>query len=61
MVGNRVTLKTDAKVAIVMEQFIRMAIDSGNNIKQVWMQRIWILLIAQIKVWKILLKKIFLE
>ena len=61
MVGNRVTLKTDAKVAIVMEQFIRMAIDSGNNIKQVWMKRIWILLIAQIKVWKILLKKIFLE
>ena len=61
MVGNRVTLKTDAKVAIVMEQFIRMAIDSGNNIKQVWMQRIWILLIAQIKVWKILLKKMFLE
>jgi hypothetical protein len=33
MVGNRVTLKTDAKVAIVMEQFIRLALDSGNNIK----------------------------
>lgn len=61
MVGNRVTLKTDAKVAIVMEQFIRMAIDSGNNIKQAWMLRIQILLIAQIKVWKILLKKMFLE
>ncbi len=61
MVGNRVTLKTDAKVAIVMEQFIRLAIDSGNNIKQAWMLRIQILLIAQIKVWKILLKKMFLE
>ncbi len=61
MVGNRVTLKTDAKVAIVMEQFIRMAIDSGNNIKQAWMLRIQILLIAQIKAWKILLKKMFLE
>ena len=61
MVGNRVTLKTDAKVAIVMEQFIRLAIDAGNNIKQAWMLRIQILLIAQIKVWKILLKKMFLE
>ena len=61
MVGNRVTLKTDAKVAIVMEQFIRLAIDSGNNIKQAWMLRIQILLIAQIKAWKILLKKMFLE
>ena len=61
MVGNRVTLKTDAKVAIVMEQFIRLALDSGNNIKQAWMLRIQILLIAQIKVWKILLKKMFLE
>lgn len=31
MVGNRVTLKSDKRVAVVMEQFIRMCIHQGSG------------------------------